>query len=107
METVRDCAVEAANRKGISSQGRLRSRPGEPDALKGACAVCAVRRVVVFLLQAGGTEERFLGYWHIWRRKLKETKHAGEAMHARKRCRAGHSYDPLPMSKAELPEFES
>jgi hypothetical protein len=30
-----------------------------------ACSVCAVRRVVVSLLQAGGTEERFLGYWHI------------------------------------------
>ena len=52
---------------------------GEPDAPKGACAVCAVRRVVVSLLQAGGTEERFLGNWHIWRRKLKETKHAREA----------------------------
>jgi hypothetical protein len=38
--------------------------------------VCAVRRVVVFLRQAGGTEERFLGYWHSWRRKLKVTKHA-------------------------------
>ena len=75
--------------------------------MKVARWVCAVRRVVVSLLQAGGTEEKFLGYWHIWRRKLKETKHAREAMHARKRCRAGHSYDPLPMSKAELPEFES
>jgi len=81
--------------------------PFEPDALKGARPVCAVRRVVVSLLQAGGTEEKFLGYWHIWRRKLKETKHAREAMHVRKRCRAGHSYDPLPMSKAVLPEFES
>src|SRR6266567_7837550 len=77
------------------------------DAAKVARHVCAVRRVVVFLLQAGGTEEEFRGYWHIWRRKLKETKHAREAMHVRKRCRAGHSYDPLPMSKAELPEFES
>ena len=37
---------------------------GEPDALKGACPVCAVRRVMIFLLQAGGTGERFLGYWH-------------------------------------------
>ncbi len=54
---------------------------GEPDTLKVARPVCAVRRVVVSLLQAGGTEERFLGYWHIWRRKLKETKHAREAMH--------------------------
>jgi len=35
-ENVRDCAVEAANRKGISSQGRRRLRPGEPEALKGA-----------------------------------------------------------------------
>jgi hypothetical protein len=32
-----------------------------------APTVCAVRRVVVSLLQAGGTEEKFLGYWHIWR----------------------------------------
>ncbi len=54
---------------------------GEPDALKGASPVCAVRRVVVSLLEAGGTEERFLSYWHIWRRKLKETKHAREAKH--------------------------
>jgi hypothetical protein len=37
----------------------------EPHALRGARPVCAVRRVVVSLLQAGGTEERFLGYWHI------------------------------------------
>ncbi len=79
----------------------------EPDAWKQARPVCAVRRVVVSLLQAGGTEEKFLGYWHIWKRKRKETKHAREAMHARKRCRAGHSYDPLPRSKAVLPEFES
>jgi hypothetical protein len=84
-----------------------RSEYGKPCAVKMARTVCAVRRVVVSLLQAGGTEEKFLGYWHIWRRKLKETKHAREAMHARKRCRAGYSYDPLPMSKAELPEFES
>ncbi len=38
-ENVRDRAVEAANRKGISDQGRLRLRPGEPCALKGACTV--------------------------------------------------------------------
>jgi len=31
--------VEAANRKGISGQGRLRLRPGEPDVLKGTCPV--------------------------------------------------------------------
>ena len=80
---------------------------GKPSAAKEARSVCAVRRVVVSLLQAGGTEEMFLGYWHIWRRKLKETKHAREAMHAPKRCRARRSYDPLPMSKAGLPELES
>jgi hypothetical protein len=62
---------------------------GERSASKGACCVCAVRRVVVSLLQAGGTEERFLGYWHSWKRKLKVTKHSREAAHARKRCRAG------------------
>jgi len=62
---------------------------------------------MVFLLEAGGTGVMFLGYWHIWRGKLKETKHAREAAHARKRCRAGCPYDPLPMSKAGLPELES
>jgi hypothetical protein len=36
----------------------------EPCALKGASTVCAVRRVVISLLQAGGTGEKFLGYWH-------------------------------------------
>src|SRR5260370_12109972 len=79
---------------------------GEPCAAKVACTVCAVRRVVVSLLQAGGTEEKFLGYWHIQRRKLKETKHARQAAHARKRCRAGRPYDPPPMRKAGLPEPE-
>jgi len=90
-ENVRDRAVEAANRKGISGQGRLRLRPGEPCAMKVARTVCAVRRVMVSLLEAGGTGELFLGYWHTWRRKPKGTKHAREAMHVRKRCRAGHS----------------
>jgi len=37
---------------------------GKRCTLKGACTVCAVRRVVIFLLQAGETGERFLGYWH-------------------------------------------
>jgi hypothetical protein len=49
---------------------------GEPDALKGASPVCAVRRVVISLLEAGGIEDIFLGYWHTWRRKPKGTKHA-------------------------------
>src|SRR5579859_1250594 len=87
---------------------RNAERPkGEPTTWKLVRSVCAVRRVVVSLLQAGGTEERFLGYWYSWRRKLKVTKHARQAAHARKRCRAGRSYDPLPMRKAELPEPES
>jgi len=30
-------------------------------ALKGACTVCAVRRVVVFLLEAGGMREEIPG----------------------------------------------
>ncbi len=49
---------------------------GKRCTLKGACTVCAVRRVMISLLQAGGTEEKFLGYWHSWRQKLKVTKHA-------------------------------
>jgi hypothetical protein len=36
---VRDRVVEATNRKGISGQGRLSPRPGEPDAWKLACPV--------------------------------------------------------------------
>ena len=39
----------------------------EPCEVKVSRTVCAVRRVVVSLLEAGGTEEKFLGYWHIWR----------------------------------------
>jgi len=35
---------------------------GKPDAVKVACPVCAVRRVVVSLLEAGGIEEVSLGY---------------------------------------------
>jgi hypothetical protein len=85
----------------------VKSSTGKRSAGKLARCVCAVRRVMVSLLQAGGIEERFLGYWHSWRRKLKVTRHARQAAHARKRCRAGRSYDPLPMSKAELPELES
>ena len=34
---------------------------GKPSALKGACSVCAVRRVVVFLLEAGGMREDIPG----------------------------------------------
>ncbi len=72
---------QAKKRKliGTYNKGFLRE---ESNAVKVARSVCAVRRVVVSLLQAGGTEEKFLGYWHIWRRKLKETKHARKAMHA-------------------------
>ncbi len=62
----------AANRNHTEPKGQ-RLEPenqhelSEPCALQGARTVCAVRRVVVSLLQAGGTEEKFLGYWHIWR----------------------------------------
>jgi hypothetical protein len=38
-ENVRDRMPEGVNRKGISGQGRLSLRPGEPDASKGACPV--------------------------------------------------------------------
>jgi hypothetical protein len=76
-ESVHDCAMDVVNRKGISSQGKLPPKPGEPDALKGACPVCAVRRVMISLLEAGGIKEIFLGYRHTWRRKSKGTKHAG------------------------------
>src|SRR5207245_1725950 len=47
---------------------------GEPCASKGARTVCAVRRVVIFLLQAGGTGKRFLGYQSTWKGNRKGTK---------------------------------
>jgi len=55
-------------------EAEWRSATGEPDALKGASPVCAVRRVVVSLLQAGGIEEEFLGYQSTRMRKLKGTR---------------------------------
>src|SRR5258708_579008 len=85
----------------------VRSSTGKRSAGKLARSVCAVRRVMIFLLQAGGTGERFSGYWHTWRRKPKGTKHARQAMHVPKRCRTGQASDPLPKSKAGLPELES
>ena len=39
-----------------------------------AHTVCAVRRVVISLLQAGGIDEIFLGYQSTWMRKLKGTR---------------------------------
>src|SRR5258708_5735665 len=52
-------------RKSCSMLKGMDTFAGEPCARKPARTVCAVRRVVVSLLEAGGTEERFLGYWHI------------------------------------------
>jgi hypothetical protein len=51
----------------LRSQKKSKSEYGKPDAVKVARPVCAVRRVVVFLLEAGGIEEVFLGYRHTWR----------------------------------------
>ena len=56
-------------------------RTGEPDALKGARPVCAVRRVVVSLLQAGRTREDVLGL-----SVYLETKVEGDKSRLRKRC---------------------
>ena len=67
---------------------------------KDSCTVCAVRRIVVSLLEAGGTKEVFLGYQSTWRGNSKGTKQTEQALPARKRCRAGHAYDPLAMRKA-------
>jgi hypothetical protein len=75
--------------------------------MKVALIVCAVRRIVVSLLEAGGTKEVFLGYQSTWRGNSKGTKQTEQALPVRKRCRAGHAYDPLTMRKAKLPEPES
>jgi hypothetical protein len=45
----------------------------EPDTWKLVRTVCAVRRVVISLLEAGGIEEVFLGYQSTQMRKLKGT----------------------------------
>jgi hypothetical protein len=45
----------------------------EPDTWKLVRPVCAVRRVVISLLEAGGIEEVFLGYQSTRMRKLKGT----------------------------------
>ena len=37
------------------------NEPGKPSALKGARSVCAVRRVVISLLEAGGMREDIPG----------------------------------------------
>jgi hypothetical protein len=57
----------------LRDQKKSRSKYGKPDAVKVARPVCAVRRVVVYLLQAGGIEEVFLGYQSTRMRKLKGT----------------------------------
>jgi len=46
---------------------------GEPATLKGVRLVCAVRRFEIFLLQAGGTKEKFLSYQLTQRRKSEGT----------------------------------
>ena len=74
---------------------------------KGSSGVCAVRRGVVSLLEAGGTEEMFLGYQSTWRGNSKGTKQTEQALPVPKRCKTGHAYDPLAMRKAKLPEPES
>ena len=53
---------------------RQRSEYGKPCAVKMARTVCAVRRVVISLPEAGGIEEIFLGYQSTWMRKLKGTR---------------------------------
>ena len=50
---------------------------------KRARAVCAVRRIVVSLLEAGGTKEVFLGYQSTWRGNSKGTKQTEQALPAR------------------------
>ena len=79
----------------------------EPYEGKLSRTVCAVRRGVVSLLEAGGTEEMFLGYQSTWRGNSKGTKQTEQALPVQKRCKAGHAYDPLIMRKATLPEPES
>ena len=54
---------------------------GKPRALKGACVVCAVRRVVVSLLQAGGMREEIPGL-----SVYLDVKAEGDKSRLRKRC---------------------
>lgn len=55
---------------------------------------------MVSLLEAGGTEEMFLGYQSTWRGNSKGTKQTEQALPVSKRCKTGHAYDPLAMRKA-------
>ena len=50
----------------ITNSEKIALEIGEPCAVKVARTVCAVRRVVISLLQAGGIEEIFLGYQSTW-----------------------------------------
>ena len=54
---------------------------GKPDALKGARPVCAVRRVVVSLLEAGGMREEIPGL-----SVCLDVKAEGDKSRLRKRC---------------------
>ena len=69
-------AVDAA-----AARDRWSHLPGEPDALKGASPVCAVRRVVVSLLQAGGMREEIPGL-----SVYLDVKAEGDKSRLRKRC---------------------
>jgi len=56
-------ARHAQHDLGISDKGSVLE---EPDEAKVSRPVCAVRRVVISLPEAGGIEEIFLGYRHTW-----------------------------------------
>jgi hypothetical protein len=70
-KTAQDGSNQARTGQGIPDKDHLIE---EPCAAKVASTVCAVRRVLIFPPQAGGTRETFLGHQSTQRRKPKVDK---------------------------------
>jgi hypothetical protein len=79
----------------------------EPDAVKVACPVCAVRRCVVSLPQAGRTRRKVLGSISLPDAERPTGQEHAEAIDARKTVEGMRTRDPHPMGKARLLEVQS
>jgi len=79
--------AESHNR-GATARESGWSDTGKRSARKPACCVCAVRRVVVFLAQPGGTWRKVLGSPSLPKGESpRGPEHAGNAAVVRRRCR--------------------
>lgn len=82
-------------------------RAGEPDTSKGVRPVCAVRRCVVSLPQAGRTRRKVLGSISLPDAERPTGQEHAEAIDAQKTVEGMRTYDPHPMGKARLLEVQS